>query len=305
MKKITLLVALIATFTMNAQIFEDSFETYDDFDFENIGDWTLIDLDGATTFGSNSVDFANSGYTGSAIIFNHTTAVQSSDGVTPASDNPEFQVRTGEKGLWFFAATAAPNDDYAITPQISLSGFTGSSFSFWAKSITDNFGLEQFEVLLSTTGTDVADFTENLSGGVITAPTSEVSEGEPGNVYTEFTYDLSAFDGQDIFLAIHYVGDDSFILQMDDFVVDGTLSTDEFSTTNFTQYFNANTSELRLNTTVPMQNVTVFNTLGQEVVNKTLSNTEETINLSSISTGMYIAKVAIGNTTETFKFIKR
>lgn len=304
MKKITLLVALIATFTMNAQIFEDSFETYDDFDFENIGDWTLIDLDGATTFGSNGVDFTNEGYTGSAIVFNHTTALITADGM-PSSTNPEFQVRTGEKGLWFFAATAAPNDDYAITPQISLSGFTGATFSFWAKSITDNFGLEQFEVLLSTTGTAVADFTENLSGGIITAPTSEVSEGEPGNVYTEFSYDLSAFDGQDIYLAIHYVGDDSFILQMDDFVVDGTLATDEFLVNGFSQYYDASNNELRLSASVPMTSVKVFNTLGQEVSSRNLSNTEEVVNFSTLSTGIYITQVMIGNTTETFKIIKR
>jgi len=303
MKKITLLVAfLFAAFSINAQIFEDSFETYDDFDFENIGDWTLIDIDGFGTFGSNAVTFDNAQYTGSAIVFNHTTATIDADGM-PASSDPNFQVRTGEKGLWFFAATTAPNDDYAITPQISLAGFTDATFSFWAKSITDNFGLEQFEVLLSTTGTDVADFTEDLSGGIITAPTP--GDGDVGNEYAEFSYDLSAYDGQDIYLAIHYVGDDSFILQMDDFLVDGTLSTDEFNTTNFSQFYNVNNNELRLSASIPMQSVKVFNTLGQEVVNKNLSNTEEAVNLSTLSNGIYIAQVAIGNTIETFKIIKR
>lgn len=304
MKKITLLVALIGTFIMNAQIFEDSFETYNDFEIETIGDWTLIDNDGANTFGSNIISFTNENYTGSAIVFNHTEALTDAGGM-PASSDPEFQVRTGEKGLWFFAATAAPNDDYAITPQISLAGVTGASFSFWAKSYTDDFGLEQFEVLLSTTGTDITDFTENLSGGIITAPTSEVDAGEPGNVYTDFSYDLSAFEGQDIYLAIHYVGDDSFIFQMDDFVVDGSLATDEFLVNGFSQFYNVERSELLLSALVPMQGVKVFNTLGQEVVVRNLSNTEGSVNFSSLSNGMYVVQVVIGNTTETFKVIKR
>jgi len=62
---------------------------------------------------------------------------------------------------------------------------------------------------------------------------------------------------------------------------------------------------LRLSASIPMQSVKVFNTLGQEVVNKNLSNTEEAVNLSTLSNGIYIAQVAIGNTIETFKIIKR
>jgi hypothetical protein len=54
-----------------------------------------------------------------------------------------------------------------------------------------------------------------------------------------------------------------------------------------------------------MQNIKLFNTLGQEIVNRNLSNTEEVISLSNISTGIYIAQVTIGNNTETFRLIKR
>lgn len=302
MKQITFIAALLVAFSMNAQIFEESFEDFDDFAIANIGDWTLIDIDGFPTFGSNVTVFDNESYTGSAIIYNHTTALL--DGTeTPASSNPEFQVRTGEKGLWFFAATTAPNDDYAITPQISLNNVTGASFSFFAKSITDNFGLEQFEVLLSTTGTNITDFTENLSGGIITAPTSETDQGDPGNVYTEFSFDLTEFEGQDIFLAIHYVGNDSFILQMDDFVVDGTLSVNEFSEIGFK--YSVFNSEMRLSANEPLQNVSIYNILGQNVLNQKLSETNEVISLNTLATGVYVAQATIAGTIESFKIIKR
>lgn len=302
MKQITFIAALLVAFSMNAQIFEESFEDFDDFAIANIGDWTLIDNDGFPTFASNATNFENEAYTGSAIIFNHTTALVDGTGM-PASSNPEFQVRTGEKGLWFFAATTAPNDDYAITPQISLSNVTGASFSFFAKSITDNFGLEQFEVLLSTTGTNIADFTENLSGGIITAPTSETDQGDPGNVYTEFSFDLTEFEGQDIFLAIHYVGNDSFILQMDDFVVDGTLSVNEFSERGFK--FSVFNGEMRLSANEPLQNVSIYNLLGQNVLNQKLSETNEVISLNTLATGVYVAQATIAGTIESFKIIKR
>ncbi|MDX1783526.1 MAG: hypothetical protein R3361_05155, partial [Aequorivita vladivostokensis] len=74
MKKITLLAALFAGFAMNAQttIFEDDFESYDDFIIENVGDWTLVDLDLLPTYGFQGITFDNSGYTGAFIVFNST-----------------------------------------------------------------------------------------------------------------------------------------------------------------------------------------------------------------------------------------
>ena len=45
--------ALSATNTMKAQtvLFEDSFETYADFEISNVGNWTLTDVDLKTTYG--------------------------------------------------------------------------------------------------------------------------------------------------------------------------------------------------------------------------------------------------------------
>jgi hypothetical protein len=118
--------------------------------------------------------------------------------------------------------------------------------------------------------------------------------------------DLSAFAGQSVYIAFrHFDSIDINSVLLDNIIVNGTLSTDEFSATNFTQYFNLNSNELRLNVSIPMQNIKLFNTLGQEIVNRNLSNTEEVISLSNISTGIYIAQVTIGNNTETFRLIKR
>ena len=50
MKKITLIAALFAVFSMNAQIWEDGFESYFDFDVDIAGDWTFIDLDADATY---------------------------------------------------------------------------------------------------------------------------------------------------------------------------------------------------------------------------------------------------------------
>ena len=59
MKKITLLAAFFAAFAMNAQttVWEDSFETYDDFIIDAIGGYSQIDNDGDTAYGSADYDF--------------------------------------------------------------------------------------------------------------------------------------------------------------------------------------------------------------------------------------------------------
>ena len=197
MKKITLLAALIAVFSVQAQvtIWEDGFESYPDFETASIGSYTQIDMDGDATYGSTTYDFTNEGYTGTAIIWN---ASQTS----PASTGTVYDVRTGSKGLYFFASTGSVsgtplNNDYFITPQIDLSLSTGgTTLSFWAQSVTADFGLERFEVLLSTSGTAVGDFTVNLSGG---------EEMAPEGVYTEYTYDLSAYEGMQVYVAIPQV----------------------------------------------------------------------------------------------------
>jgi hypothetical protein len=183
-----------------------------------------------------------------------------------------------------------------ITPQVDLTAATASSLSFWAKSITDAFGLERFEVLLSTTGTAQADFTENISNGELQAPIGD---------YFEYSFDLSAYDGQQVYIAIHYVAQDSFLLLMDDFkVVDGTLGVASNSFNNFNYFVNAN-NQLNLSANTAMESLVVYNVLGQQVVSQKLANTNEIVNISALNAGLYIATVSIDGITKSFKIVKK
>lgn len=48
-----------------------------------------------------------------------------------------------------------PNDDWLILPELSADD---KNIAFWAKSITDKYGLECFDIMVSSTGTALADF---------------------------------------------------------------------------------------------------------------------------------------------------
>jgi hypothetical protein len=305
MKKILLLMALVSFTFTNAQvtIFEDGFETYTDFEVTTIGDWTQIDVDGDATYGSTSYDFTNESYTGTAIVFNPsaTTNADGSGAADPATGTV-WDAHTGDKGLYFVASTGnvsgtALNNDYMITPQIDLTGATGSSLNFWAKSLTDQWGNEKFEILLSTSGNSVADFTENISGLVDDTPTD----------YTEYTYDLSAYDGQQVYIAIHYVSADTFVFQLDDFKVSANTaaSVNENILSSVSIYPNVTSDSFTVKNTsnIALTSVTLFDINGRVVLKSNLNNS--VVNVSNLSAGMYFVEINSANAKITRKLIKK
>ena len=186
-------------------IFADNFESYDNFSL-SFGPWILVDADGAATYGFQGISFPNSGSEMAAIIFN------------PAATSPPLTSADGAPmpGMTKYAASFASipgsgvtrNDDWIITPQLQMG--VGSVVAFYAKTFVPDYGLERFRVGVSTTGTNPEDFTIISSGAYETAPAS---------AWTEFVYDLSAWDGQQIHIAINVVSEDAFIFMLDDFRV--------------------------------------------------------------------------------------
>ncbi|MFN7013926.1 MAG: choice-of-anchor J domain-containing protein, partial [Bacteroidia bacterium] len=183
------------------QIFYDGFETYPDFTIGNVGGWTMLDNDGKATYVDDTYNFPNEGYTGTFIVFNPSQT-------TPSAVGSGYDAHSGSKGYYCYNAEApAPplNNDYIFTPQISLG--TNSQLKFWAKSLTNNYnGGERFKVLVSTTNTNPASFTL-----ISTFPYTI-----PPLTWTEYTYNLSAYNNQNVYIAIQVVSADEFVFMLDD-----------------------------------------------------------------------------------------
>ena len=108
-------------------------------------------------------------------------------------------------------------DNYVIFPQSAIA--TGSTFSFWACGQDANYAAEHFGVAVSTTGTNAGDF----------SMVNEWTIGQKGDRYngprgmrdqsawTQYSVDLSAYAGQQIYIAIrHFNCSDMFYLDVDD-----------------------------------------------------------------------------------------
>lgn len=95
------------------------------------------------------------------------------------------------------------HDDWLITPGL-LPEAENSTLSFWASS--SEYFPEEFNVKLSTTGISKEDFTVTLASNE-TAP-------EP---FGEFSYDLSAYIGQVVYIGVQAISQDQNWLRLDDF----------------------------------------------------------------------------------------
>ena len=98
-------------------------------------------------------------------------------------------------------------DNWLISPQITLPN--QATLKFWIMRSTYDDAQDEYEVLLSTTGNAIEDFT------VIKGKVAANSE------WTEVSINLSAYDGQQCYIAIRHEFTDGFFLMVDDFGIFG------------------------------------------------------------------------------------
>jgi hypothetical protein len=258
--------------------FEDN---VNDFDLTFTG-WTQHDEDGSGTYGFEGIDFTNTGYTGSYIAFNPANT-------DPAMTADAIQPNTGDRFGACFAATSPPNDDWLITPQSSEIN-AGASLNFWAKSYTDAYGLEKYKVWVSTSGTAIADFTDELTSGATDADT----------LWTEISYDLSSYAGDQIYIAIQCVSNDAFIFMVDDILLDAGVNVSDAEIKEISIYPNP-ANDIVTVANAENAEITIVNMLGQRVISQTANSDRETINVSDLTDGTYIIRVESNDKVTTQK----
>lgn len=186
--------------TSSMGTFVEGFEGYEDFILD-FPPWTQLDLDQGGTWGMTDVEWPNVNYIGSFMIFNPFQTIP------PIDDTCEPHSGNKYASCWDTVTDMAPNDDWLFSPQLSLG--TGAQLTFWGRSINDNYGLEEIEIGISTTDTDPGSFAIITGDDYISVPP----------VWTEYSYDLSQYDGMDVCIGFHVVSWDIFAFFLDDITV--------------------------------------------------------------------------------------
>jgi hypothetical protein len=139
-----------------------------------------------------------------------------------------------------------PNDDWLVTKSTVVA--PGGIFSVWIDGYS--YSDDEFEIWMSTTGNTVNDFIVSgtmLQGVYYPVPT----------VYTQYTFDMSAYAGQTVWFAIRYVGWYAWYIWADDFTFpDGSFEGFEGGTPgipghwpSFNQYVYGTTTDQWLSVT--------------------------------------------------------
>jgi PKD repeat protein len=173
------------------------FESVSDFSL-NFNDWSVNDADLHNTYGISGYTFLHQTQPMAFLCFNPAS-------VTPSlSADQAMQPHGGQRFGACFSSNPPSNNDWFISPAIQL-GKNGT-FSFWVKSYNDLWGLDTYTVAVSVTDKNPASFT-TISG---TQPLQTTTS------WVKKTFSLSAYNNQHVYVAIHCVSNDHFLMMIDD-----------------------------------------------------------------------------------------
>lgn len=198
----------------NAIHVTDDFESYPAWSISGIGGYTLVDGDGADTYGFNDINFTNQFDPKAYIVFNPDAL--------GASILTEWAAHSGSQTLASFAAYNVANDDWLISPEV----IGGDSIAFYAKTAGNMggiYGYETFEVLYSSTTTDTDQF-HSISGTVTTTDN-----------WVRYAYELPS---NAKYFAVRCNSEDHYVFYLDDLSYVEKVESSNFNITGYHLYRN-------------------------------------------------------------------
>lgn len=287
MKKITLLFFICTISSLNAQtvLFSDDFEaeTPESTTYTN---WTAVDVDGDTEF------FEVSDISGSAIEASPLQGLVA-DSDSWESGNPNSPMNP---------------DNYLITTNpIDLTGATDGMLSFTIGTYQTNgtFTGDRLAVYISTSNDPVVISGETPIFDDTVGNTTPADNGGT-NSGTDLNLDISSFEGQTVYIVFRHYNtfDENSVLIDNVEVSSAALSLDEFELNRITHRFDQTSKVLTLDSQSVLQQMRVYNVLGQEVMRVSLNNTHTEVDLSRLQSGMYIVKISgVDNASKTIKLV--
>jgi hypothetical protein len=83
------------------------------------------------------------------------------------------------------------------------------------------------------------------------------------------------------------------------------LSSDNFTASKVKLYPNPTSNVLNIESLGTIQTISVYNVLGQEVINEALNSTSTSLDVSSLNSGIYVVKTVVDGVASSTKFIKQ
>ncbi len=299
MKKIYLLAATaLFALSANAQ-FTEGFESYDDgpiftdlwttWSGSDTGTENMLVSDEKAFEGAQSGLVAGGGAQDAVLDF---PGAALTSGVY--SLQMKLSIASGKTGYLNLQGNVDPNAN-------AVQEFLSNNVNFTAGSMTINPGTD-LAVLVD--GSSAVSYTENIWFDVLfvvdlDAATYEVRvDGVSAGVLPA---GATNYGGVDFFSSVAdtnemYVDNVVFAL--------GELGADDFSADVFTVYPNPVVNTLNIRSAASVDNVTIYDVLGKQVLSVNPDAISPSVDMSNLSSGAYLVNVTIGNASKTIKVLK-
>lgn len=185
----------------------------------------------------------------------------------------------------------------------------------WRHNMPDGQYRDGYEVLVNTSGINFTDFTNPAIFTVADMSPSTAGDtvNTPYNVFAQRSVDVSAFAGQDIYIAFHHNANDMFILYLTDIMmIEGPAGLEENQPISFNTVM-PNPANENATISYNLQNAgdvvfTMYNVNGQIVRNENLIGQNAglnrlTVNTADLAAGVYYFTMTSNGFSKTMKMV--
>ena len=162
-------------------------------------------------------------------------------------------------------------------------------FAWWVAAQDPNYPADHYEVKVSTSAT-------------MSTFTSVYDETIASGDWEERTVNLNNYAGQTIYIAfVHNNCTDNFRMKIDDISVTPGVGIND-NENNVSIYPNPANNVINVNAASNINNVEIFNMMGQRVAVIDANDTNVQINTTALSNGMYLMRITTENGVSNQKF---
>ena len=266
----------------NGDIFSLDFELPSDYS-QFFPPWSNLDLDGIDTYSSSDFDFPGEGSAFGFMAFNPADAAVASPIATPHG---------GDRcGMAICPRDESAANNWLISDKVTIG--TGSEFKLWVLSPkTSSWGTETYNILVSTTDNNTTSFSAIATG-----------EDAPSS-WTQKTYSLSSYSGQDIYVAIQHTSANKFMFWVDDIEITGATTDNQIVENKNISIYPNPTNGMIILTNALNSDIQISDINGRVIISKHIDTNNQQLDISNFDKGTYIVKIIDNNTVTIRKIIK-
>lgn len=212
---------------------------------------------------------------------------------TDANGNSSVSPQTDSYMALFKSNNYSSDATKLVMPTFDLTGLTDPALKFSYTQVDWGGDQDELRVYYKTSAAG--------SWTLLSEYTSSVSS------WTDVVLQLPNASSE-YYIAFEGTSGYGYGVTLDDVVVNNyniLLGVDEFSYSSFKYYPNPVNNNLNLSSQKEINNVSVYNMVGQEVYRSTPNTMTDVVDMSGLQAGAYFVKVTVGNATKTVKVIKK